>query len=712
MQNAILQCGNSVREDIVSEDKVSVRTDGEVGVIEIDNPPVNAMGGAVRKGVWDGLHALQADDAVKAIVLACKGRTFSGGADITEFGKPPTEPALSALIDEVEASDKPVVAAVHGTAYGGGFEIALGCHYRVGPASVRLGLPEVKLGLIPGAGGTQRLPRVIGMVAALKPIVTGDPIHGGEAAEMGLIDKLIEGDLTAGAIDFARSIVGKPLVRISQDDSKLADTKADPSAFEAEATRLLSRTKRLQAPAACVEAVRNCLTMGFEEGSKAEREIFYRLREGEESKAQRHHFFAERAALKLPGVGKDVKPRPVQKIAVIGAGTMGGGITMSMATGGFDVVMIDKSPEALERGMGIIEKNYRKTQARGGFTEDEVNGALSRISTATDLSAAADVDMVIEAVYENMELKKSIFAELDKVVRPGAVLASNTSTLDVDEIAAATSRPEDVMGMHFFSPANVMKLLENIRGAKSSPDILVTANAVGKQAGKIPVTVGVCNGFAGNRMGGARARQVQRMLLEGALPQDIDAVAKAYGFAMGPLAVNDLAGLDIGYAVRKERGEKSPIADALAEMGRYGQKTGAGFYLYEGGSRTPIPDPMVEELIKRISAEHGFSPREIPEQEILDRLLFPLINEGAQILDEGIAIRSSDLDLIWVNGFGFPLAKGGPMYWADGEGVANVYERLKGYYEVSGDPNLEPKPLLRKLAEEGSSFAEWSKGRG
>jgi len=696
----------------VTNDKVSVRVDAGVGIIEIDNPPVNAMSGAVRKGVWDGLHQLQDDDSVTAIVLACKGRTFSGGADITEFGKPPTEPGLSKLIDEVEASDKPVVAAVHGTAYGGGFEIALGCHYRVGPASVRLGLPEVKLGLIPGAGGTQRLPRVIGMVASLEPIVTGEPIHGGEAAELGLIDKLIEGDLTEGAVAFAREVAGKSVTRISQDDSKLADTKADTTAFDEEAARLLSRTKRLQAPAACVEAVRNCLTMSFEDGAQAERDIFYRLREGEESHAQRHHFFAERAALKLPGVGKDVKPREVKTIAVIGAGTMGGGITMSMATGGYNVVMIDKSPDALERGMGIIEKNYRKTQARGGFTEAEVDAALARISTATDLSATADADMVIEAVYENMELKKSIFAELDKVAKPGAVLASNTSTLDVDEIAEATSRPEDVMGMHFFSPANIMKLLENIRGAKSAPDILVTANTVGKQAGKIPVTVGVCNGFAGNRMGGARARQVQRMLLEGAMPQDVDAVAKSFGFAMGPLAVNDLAGLDIGYAVRQERGETSPIADALAEMGRYGQKTGAGFYLYEGGSRTPIPDPMVEELIKKISAEHGFEPRVISDQEILDRLLFPLINEGAQILDEGIAVRSSDLDVIWVNGFGFPLAKGGPMYWADGEGVANVSERLKGYYEASGDPNLKPAPLLKKLAEEGSSFAKWSEGRG
>ena len=692
----------------MSEDRVSVRKDGEIGIIEIDNPPVNAMSAAVRRGVHDGLQALSADPAITAIVLACKGRTFSGGADITEFGKPPVEPGLSVVIDALEASAKPVVAAVHGTTLGGGFEVALGCHYRVGPSSVRLGLPEVKLGLIPGAGGTQRLPRAIGPVAALAPIVTGEPIPGAKAAELGLIDRLIEGDLTEGAIAFAREIADRPVRRLSQDDSRLAEAEG----FEEEAMRLLSRTRRLQAPAACVEAVRNSMTLPFDAGSRAEREIFARLRDGEESQAQRHHFFAERAALKLPGVGKDVKARPVRKIAVIGAGTMGGGITMSMATGGYDVVMIDKSPEALERGMGIIEKNYRKTEARGGFTREEVEGALGRISTATDLSATADADMVIEAVYENLALKKSIFAELDKVAKPGAVLASNTSTLDVDEIAAATSRPEDVMGMHFFSPANVMKLLENIRGAKSAPDILVTANEVGKKAGKIPVTVGVCNGFAGNRMGGARARQVQRMLLEGALPQEIDAVATAYGFAMGPLAVNDLAGLDIGYAVRQERGETSPIADALAEMGRYGQKTGAGFYLYEGGSRTPVPDPMVEDLIKRIRAEHGFSPRAIPEQEILDRLLFPLINEGAQILDEGIAVRSSDLDLIWVNGFGFPLAKGGPMFWADQEGLGNVYERLKGYYEVSGDPNLEPKPLLKALAEAGSSFGEWSKGRG
>lgn len=696
----------------MSEQRVSVRVAGAIGIVEIDNPPVNALGGAVRKGIWDGLHDLQANPAVRAIVLFGRGGTFSGGADITEFGQPPSEPGLAQLIDEIEASEKPVVAAIQGAALGGGFEVALGCHYRVGPASMRLGLPEVRLGLIPGAGGTQRLPRVIGPVAALAPIVTGAPIPGDQAARLGLIDRLVESGLLDAAIQFATAIADDPIRRISQDNTRLAAAQTDSREFDAEAMRLLAGTKRLQAPAACVEAVRNALTMDFARGSQAEREIFHRLREGDESKAQRHHFFAERAALKLPGVGKDVTPRPVRKIAVIGAGTMGGGITMSMASGGYNVVMIDASPDALERGMGNIEKNYRKTEARGGFTTAEVEGALSRISTATELSAAADADMIIEAVYENLALKKSIFAELDKIAKPGAVLASNTSTLDVDEIASATTRPADVMGMHFFSPANVMKLLENIRGAASSPDILVTANTVGKRAGKIPVTVGVCNGFAGNRMGGARARQVQRMLLEGALPQEIDVIARDFGFAMGPLAVNDLAGLDIGYAVRQERGEVSPIADALAEMGRYGQKTGAGFYRYEGGARTPIPDPVVEDLIRQIRKDHGVTPRVIGEQEILDRLLFPLINEGAQILDEGIAARASDLDLIWVNGFGFPLAKGGPMYWADAEGVGNVYARLKGYFEASGDPNLAPKPLLQKLAEEGLSFADWSKGRG
>ncbi|MGR3322749.1 MAG: 3-hydroxyacyl-CoA dehydrogenase NAD-binding domain-containing protein [Pseudooceanicola sp.] len=689
--------------------KVTIQKDGEIAVITITNPPVNALSGAVRQQLWAHVQDAARDDAIAAIVLAGSARAFSGGADITEFGKTPVEPGLNPLIDGIEALEKPVVAAIEGFAMGGGFEIALGCHYRVAGPKASLALPEVKIGVIPGAGGTQRLPRLIGPAASLAPIVTGDSITADEAQKLGIVDKVVDGDVLAGAVAFAREIKGKrPLVRVSQQDVKHADTEA----FEAEATRLLARNKRLRAPAACVEAVRASMTMPFAEGMEKERQIFHELREGDESKAQRHLFFAERAALKLPGVGKDVQPRKVEKIAVIGAGTMGGGITMSMATGGYDVTIIDLNPDNLKRGLDTIEKNYRRSQARGGFSEAEVEAALSRIHGSTDFEDVKNADMVIEAVFEKMELKKKIFADLDRLCKPGAVLASNTSSLDIDEIAAATSRPEDVMGMHFFSPANIMRLLENVRGAKTAPDVLVTANTVGRKAGKVAVTVGNCNGFVGNRMGAARARQVHALMLEGAMPQQIDRVAKGFGFAMGPLATNDLAGIDIGYSVRQERGEVMEIHDTLAEMGRHGQKTRRGFYIYEDGSRSGTPDPEVEELIRKIGAEKGFTPREIGDEEIIERLIFPLINEGAQILDEGMANRASDIDLIYIYGFGFPIATGGPMRYADTLGTHAVAERLARYAEVSGNDELKPKPLLAKLAAEGRSFADYDKEKG
>ncbi len=696
----------------MSDTKVTIQKDGEVAIITITNPPVNALSGVVRQGIWKHVQDAMGDDSCKAIVIAGNARAFSGGADITEFGGTPVEPGLNPLIDGIEASEKPVVAAIEGFAFGGGFEIALGAHYRVAGPNAQVGLPEVKIGVIPGAGGTQRLPRLIGPVASLAPIVTGDPIGAAKAAELGIVDKVVDGDVTAAAVAYAREIADKrPLNRLSQNDDKVKG--ADKAAFDKEAARLLARTRKLVAPQGCVEAVRASMEMGFADGMDKEREIFHELREGDESKAMRHLFFAERAALKMPGVPKETKPRDIKKIAVLGAGTMGGGITMSMATGGYDVTMIDLNADNLKRGLDTIEKNYRRTQQRGGFTESEVDGALSRIKGSSNFDDVADADMVIEAVFENMDLKKKIFADLDRLCKPGAILASNTSSLDVDEIAAVTKRPEDVMGMHFFSPANVMKLLENVRGEKSSPDILVTANVVGKRAGKIPVTVGVCNGFVGNRMGASRGKQVHALMLEGAMPEQIDRAAKAFGFAMGPLAVNDLAGLDIGYSVRQERGESMPIPDAIVEkLGRKGQKTKAGYYLYEDGSRTPITDPEIENLIREISSGLGYTPRDISDEEILERLIFPLINEGAQILDEGIAVRASDIDLIYINGFGFPLWTGGPMKYADRVGVKVVAERLAKYAELSGDEGLKPKPLLAKLAAEGSSFADFDKGQG
>ena len=693
----------------MSSSKVSILKHDEVAVIEFSNPPVNALGAAVRTGIYTKLQEAAADESITAIVLKGSGRFFSGGADITEFGNAPVEPSLTDLINAVESSEKPVVAAINGAALGGGMELSLACHYRIGSAQAKLGLPEVKLGLLPGAGGTQRLPRLIGPVAALEPIVKGAPIDAQKALELGTLDKVTSSDVEAEAIVFAREILGQPIRRLSQDDSKIE--VADKGSFEGEAARLLNRSRGLAAPKACIQAIRDTFDLPFAEAAQRERDAFARLRDGSESKAQRHLFFAERQALKLPGIGKDIKPRVVEHIAVIGAGTMGGGIAMSLALGGFEVTLIDINPENLERGLTTIEKNFRKTQSRSGLTEAEVDAALAAITGATSLDATAEVDMVIEAVFEKMDLKKKIFSELDEVAKPSAVLASNTSTLDINEIAAVTSRPQDVMGMHFFSPANVMKLLENVRCAKTAPEVLVTANSVGKRAGKIPVTVGVCDGFVGNRMLYARARQVEALLQGGASPIRLDTAAKNFGFAMGPCAVGDLSGLDIGYAARREGGRRSPVADAIVELGRHGQKTNAGYYLYEEGSRTPIPDPVIDDLIAEVAAREGVERRDLSDEEITERLVFPLINEGADILEEGVATRASDIDLIYINGYGFPVAKGGPMFYADQTGLNIIVKKLRHYAEVTGDETLEPAPLLVELAESGSTFGSWP-GKG
>lgn len=693
----------------MNSSNVSILKHGEVAVIEFSCPPVNALGAAVRAGIHAKLQEAAADRSVSAIVLKGGGRFFSGGADITEFGNAPVEPSLNDLISAVESSEKPIVAAINGAALGGGMELTLGCHYRIGSAQAKMGLPEVKLGLLPGAGGTQRLPRLIGPVAALEPIVKGAPTDARTALKLGILDKVTGDDFETEVISFAREILRQPIRRLSQDNSKIE--AADKDAFEAEAARLLKRNRGLAAPKACVQAIRDAFDLPFAEATHREREAFARLRDSSESKAQRHLFFAERQALKLPGIGKNVKPRDVRRIAVIGAGTMGGGIAMSLALGGYEVTLIDINPDNLDRGLATIEKSFRKTQSRGGLTEAQVDAAQAAITGATSLDATRDVEMVVEAVFEKMDLKKKIFLELDKVAKPGAVLASNTSTLDINEIAAVTSRPEDVMGMHFFSPANVMKLLENIRCEKTAPDVLVTANTVGKRAGKIPVTVGVCDGFVGNRMLYARARQVEALLQGGASPIRLDTVAQDFGFAMGPCAVGDLSGLDIGYAARRESGRRSPVADAIVELGRHGQKTRAGYYLYEEGSRTPIPDPVIDDLIAEVAANEGVERRDLSGEEIIERLVFPLINEGAHILEEGVATRASDIDLIYVNGYGFPVAKGGPMFYADLIGLDKIAQKLRRYADITGDETLRPAPLLVELAENDGTFASWA-GRG
>ncbi len=681
---------------------VDLRRDGEIAIVTADNPPVNALKHEVRAGLVEGLRQIRDDAGIKAVVVACAGRTFFAGADITEFGKPPQAPGLGEVIAAIEAMPKPVVAALHGTAFGGGFEVALACHFRVAAPSARVGLPEVKLGLLPGAGGTQRLPRLIGPEKALKMIVTGDPIEAREALADGILDEIIDGDLTAGVIAFARRVVaeGRPLRLVRDREDKLV-----AEGFADAAETLTRRLRGRDAPAACVEAVRNAITLPFEEGLKREGELFRKLVTGDQSKAQRHIFFAEREAARVPGIPEGTDPRPIASGAVIGAGTMGGGIAMCFANAGIPVTIVETGRDLLQTGLDRVAANYRATVSRGGLGADEMERRMALINGVTELDAVGSADVVIEAVFEEMDLKKRIFADLDRVARAGAVLATNTSTLDVDEIARATSRPQDVLGMHFFSPANVMRLLEIVRGAATAPDALVTAVGLGRRIGKVPVTVGVCYGFVGNRMLARRSAEAERLLLEGALPQEVDAAVTGFGFPMGPFAMADMAGLDIGWRIRKGRGERNEIEDALCEAGHFGQKTGKGYFRYEAGSRTPLPDPEVERVIAEASARLNRPRRSITQEEIVERMIFPMINEGARILEEGIAARPSDIDVIWVYGYGWPVWRGGPMHYGDQLGLAHIRDRLSFYAESSGNESLQPAALIRRLATEGRGFA-------
>ena len=686
---------------------VEFRRDGNVGVILIDNPPVNALRHDVRVGIMDGLKAARDDDAIKAVVIACKGRTFIAGADITEFGKPPKAPSLLDLIAALDEMPKPTVAAMHGTPLGGGFELALGCHFRVAAPGTRPGLPEIKLGLLPGAGGTVRLPRLIGAEKALQVILSGDPMPTKAAVADGIIDEIIEGDLPAGATAFARRVVEekRPLKRLRDRDEKLAAARANPQGLSELITPAVRRARGTRAPMACLEAVKNALSMPFDQALKRERELFVELLMGEESRAQRHIFFAEREAAKVPDLPDSVKPREIKRAAVIGAGTMGGGISMCFANAGIPVTVVESSADALKAGLGKIEKNYRATAARGGLTAEDVDKRMALIKGVVDIEATADADFVIEAVFEEMPIKKEVFGKLDRIVKKGAVLASNTSYLDINAIGATTGRPGDVLGTHFFSPANVMKLLEIVRGDKTSPEVLATALAVGRKLGKVPVVVGVCDGFVGNRMLRARSIEAERMLIEGALPQEMDAAIVEFGFPMGQFAMGDLAGLDIGWRKRKARGQRAEVIDALCEMGRFGQKTGKGFYRYEGGARTPIPDPEVEALIVATSKRLGVTRRPIDKKEIVERMIFPMINEGARLLEEGIARRPGDIDVVWVYGYAWPVWRGGPMFYADTVGLPYIRDQLAKFAAHSKDKNLEPAALLKKLAAEDRGFA-------
>jgi len=679
---------------------------GRVAVLTVDNPPVNALSQHVRKGLHDGIKQATADGAVQAIVIVCAGRTFIAGADITEFGKPPSEPSLHAVLDLIEGSPKPVVSAIHGTALGGGLEVTLACHYRVGVKGARFGLPEVKLGLLPGAGGTQRLPRVVGVEKGLQMMVSGDPIGADEALRAGLIDEMVDGDLATAGVAFAEQVLDeqRPLRKIRDLTDKIAFARSKPEIFAEFRKSVARQTRGFRAPENIVKAVEAAVSLPFDQGIKRERELFVELLNSAESKAQRYFFFAEREAAKIPDVPADTPAKEIKKAAVIGAGTMGGGIAMNFANAGIPVTVVEVAQEALDRGLGIVRKNYEATAARGRLTPADVEKRMGLITGSVDFKAAADADIVIEAVFEEMPIKREVFARLDAICKADAVLATNTSTLDVDEIASATKRPQSVIGTHFFSPANVMRLLENVRGRESSKTTIATAMAVGRRIGKVPVLVGVCYGFVGNRMLHQRGLQAEKLILEGAAPHQVDRVLTDFGFPMGPFAMGDLAGLDVGWRIRKGRGVKAPVADRICELGRFGQKTGAGYFKYEKGDRTPIPDLEVEKVIVDVATSMGITRRAISDEEILQRLLYPMVNEGAKILDEKIAIRPSDIDVIWVYGYGWPVYRGGPMFWADSIGLKAMRDRLLEFKRQSGDAFWTPAPLLDRLASEGKGF--------
>jgi 3-hydroxyacyl-CoA dehydrogenase len=690
---------------------VELRRDRDVAVIVVDSPPVNALRHEVRLGLRDAFASANEDNSVAAVVLTCAGRTFIAGADITEFDKPPQSPSLIDLNTYIEAIEKPVVAAIFGTALGGGLEITLACHFRIAAPSARLGLPEIKLGLIPGAGGTQRLPRLVGLPKAMAMILSGDPIPGTDALALGLIDEIFEGDPASAGVAFARRVLAekRSLKRVRDLEGKLKDVREQPEKFNEYAAVHVKRARGLHAPTAALEALHWTLDVPIEEALRREREKFQELRAGNQSKAQRHIFFAEREAAKVPGLTKETKARDIKQVAVIGAGTMGGGIAMNFANAGIPVTIVESTEDALERGLAVIEKNYQVSAVRGALREDDVKKRMGLLKGSIDVAASKDADLVIEAVFEEMTIKKDVFGKLDRLTRDDAVLATNTSYLDVNEIAKMTRRPETVLGMHFFSPANVMRLLEVVRGAKTAPDVLATAIAVARRIGKIPVVVGVCHGFVGNRMLRARSIEAERLLLEGAMPQDVDGALMEFGFPMGPFAMGDLAGLDVGWRMRKAQGARAEIADALCERGRFGQKARKGFYVYEVDSRTGHSDAEVEQLIVAASNRLGIARRTIERKEIVERLIFPMINEGARILEERVAQRPGDIDVIWIYGYGFPVWRGGPMFYADQTGLAYIRDRLAELAKSTSDKRHEPSPLLLRLADENSTFGAESK---
>ncbi|KQK27757.1 3-hydroxyacyl-CoA dehydrogenase [Bosea thiooxidans] len=684
--------------------KVQLERHGRIGLVTIDNPPVNALSAAVRQGLAAAIEQANADKAVAAIVIASTGKAFIAGADISEFGKPPAPPALPDLLDAIERSAKPVVAAIQGVALGGGLEVALACHGRAALPAAKLGLPEIKLGLIPGAGGTQRLPRLIGAAKAFPIMLSGEPIAAGQALEYGLLDEVVSSDVVTAAMKLAEGLAAerrRPVT--SEATGRLTET--DREAFEALAADALKKADGMPNVPALVEAVRGAFTLAFVEGLAVERKLFLSLIGDPRSQALRHVFFAEREVAKVPGIGPEVKPREILSAAVIGAGTMGGGIAMCFANAGIPVTLIETAQAPLDNGVNRIGAIYDISVSRGSLTPEAKAKRMKLIRPAVGLAAAAGADIVVEAAFEEMGVKQQIFGELDKVAKPGAILASNTSYLDVPTIAAATKRPQDVIGMHFFSPANVMKLLEIVRPKGAADDAIATAVALGRRLGKVPVVVGNGFGFVGNRMLEQRTRAAERLLVAGALPHEVDAALVGFGFKMGPFAMADLAGNDIGWRSRKARGLKAAVADALCEAGWFGQKTGRGYYLYPQGARAGQRCPEVEALIQRISAEQGVTRRAFSQEEILARLLDPMVNEGARILEEGVAARPGDIDIVWINGYNWPAWRGGPMFWADSVGLDVIAKRLETQAAEIGDKALEPAPLLKRLAAEGKGFA-------
>jgi 3-hydroxyacyl-CoA dehydrogenase len=704
-------------------DLVEISRDGEVGILTINNPPVNALSPGVPEGIVAGIEQLGKDAAIKAIVLIGSGRTFIAGADIREFGKITSRgdrrrgPGLNGVLERIENSSKPVVAAIHGTALGGGLETAMACHYRVAVPSAQIGQPEVKLGIIPGAGGTQRLPRLAGVAKAVEMCVMGDPIGAADALQSGIVDQIVDGDLLAGALAFARTKADTAPRRTRDLSDKLGTAQANAPIFAAARDNARKKQRNLIAPMAALDAIEAATQLPFEEGVKRESELFQECLFSDQSKALIHVFFGERDVAKIPGIPKDIPQIPVNKVAVVGAGTMGGGIAMVFANAGIPVLLKETDQAALDRGLATIRKNYVNSVKKARFTEQVMEQRLARIRPTIAYEGFGEADLVVEAVFENMALKKQVFGELDKIAKPGAILATNTSTLNVDEIASVTSRPHMVIGTHFFSPANVMRLLEVVRGKATSPEVIATAMALSKKLGKVGVLVGNCHGFVGNRMFFPYHREAVFLVEEGATLEAVDQALYNFGMAMGPLAVSDLAGLDVGWRIRKEAGAnvntgiRQPLTeDRLCEAGYYGQKNGAGWYKYDE-NRRPLPNPDAAKVIEQARQDAGITPRSIPADEIVQRTIYALVNEGARILEEGIALRAADIDIMYINGYGFPAYRGGPMWYADTVGLENVYRRVAEFEKQHGKL-WTPAPLLKRLAEQGKTFADFDKQAG